>query len=134
MTTSTANEIQVAGTHYRSQYQHWDFVVDAKLGYFEGQISKYITRHRAKNGKQDVEKALHFCDKWIELVRACKVHPTGMTLSEVSVHITRFSDENRLQWQEHIVVYNCAAWFTLGDTQRVRAAIRCILQNQYGGE
>lgn len=42
----SANEVQVGGTHYRSAYQHWDFVIDADLNYFTGQITKYISRWR----------------------------------------------------------------------------------------
>lgn len=63
-----ANEKQVAGDHYRAKLQHWDFVVMMKLNYFEGQITKYVTRHRKKNGIQDLEKALHFAEKHLELL------------------------------------------------------------------
>jgi len=62
-TKPSANDRQVGGKHYASAYQHWDFVLDAKLGYFEGQITKYLSRHRKKNGLQDAEKALHFAEK-----------------------------------------------------------------------
>lgn len=66
-TNSTANQRQVAGTHYRASYQHWDFVADTGMGYFEGQITKYVSRHRKKNGPQDLEKAQHFLEKLAEL-------------------------------------------------------------------
>lgn len=62
-----ANDRQVGGTHYQKGYQHWDLVADFNLGYFPGQITKYITRHTRKNKRQDVEKALHFLDKWAEV-------------------------------------------------------------------
>ena len=66
---ATANETQVAGTHYKTAYQHWDLVWDAGMGYFPGQITKYISRHSKKNGLQDVQKALHFAAKYAELLR-----------------------------------------------------------------
>jgi hypothetical protein len=53
----SANERQVGGAHYSGGYQHWDFAVDADLGPFEYQITKYGTRHRKKAGKQDLEKS-----------------------------------------------------------------------------
>ena len=62
----TANETQVAGEHYRTPIQHWDYVLANDLGYFEGQITKYVTRWRKKNGLEDLHKARHFLDKLIE--------------------------------------------------------------------
>ncbi len=67
MTNSQANETQVGGTHYKSSYEHWDFVNDAGLGYFEGQITKYVARWRKKNGLQDLKKANHFLLKLQEI-------------------------------------------------------------------
>ena len=63
----SANDKQVAGTHYAADVQHWDIVVMHNLNYFEGQITKYVMRARKKNGKQDLEKARHFIDKYLEV-------------------------------------------------------------------
>jgi hypothetical protein len=66
----SANEKQVAGAHYGGTevaYQHWDIVVEHGLNYFEGQITKYVMRARKKNGKQDLQKALHFIEKYLEV-------------------------------------------------------------------
>jgi hypothetical protein len=64
-----ANDIQIGGSHYAtaSGVQHWDMVVEHQLNYFEGQITKYVMRARKKNGKQDLEKAKHFLDKYLEV-------------------------------------------------------------------
>lgn len=64
---TSANERQVGGTHYTSEIQHWDYVAANKLDYFQGQITKYITRWKKKNGVEDLKKARHFLDKYIEL-------------------------------------------------------------------
>ncbi len=63
----SANEKQVAGNHYRSSIQHWDYVVANDLDYFQAQITKYVTRWKKKNGLVDLEKAKHFLEKYIEL-------------------------------------------------------------------
>jgi len=76
---SEANKTQVAGGHYQSKIQHWDFVVANDLNYFEGQITKYVTRCRKKNGLQDLEKAQHFLAKYIELVKAGVYAPKNMS-------------------------------------------------------
>jgi hypothetical protein len=68
MNAVTANDRQVAGTHYQAPYQHWDLVADTEMGYFEAQVTKYAIRHSKKNGLQDLEKALHFLDKYAEVL------------------------------------------------------------------
>ena len=63
-----ANDKQVGGTHYRSAIQHWDYVWANDLDYFQAQVVKYVTRYRGKNGLEDLHKARHFLDKYIELL------------------------------------------------------------------
>lgn len=65
-----ANKTQVAGNHYQTQIQHWDYVVANDLDYFQGQITKYVTRWKKKNGLQDLRKAKHFLEKYIEVSTA----------------------------------------------------------------
>lgn len=65
-----ANSRQVAGTHYQSGIQHWDFVAANNLDYFQGQITKYVVRWKKKNGVDDLLKAQHFLQKYLEVVQA----------------------------------------------------------------
>lgn len=60
---SSANDIQVGGEHYKSEYQHWDWCINIRLGYLESAATKYVTRWRGKNGIVDVEKAIHYLIK-----------------------------------------------------------------------
>ncbi len=63
-----ANSRQVGGEHYGlKKRQHWDIVNEFRLDYFQGQITKYVMRWRNKGGLQDLEKARHFLEKYIEL-------------------------------------------------------------------
>lgn len=67
---SDANSRQVGGSHYKgAAIEHWDIVAQHELDYFQGQITKYVMRWRKKNGVQDLEKARHFLDKYIELAK-----------------------------------------------------------------
>lgn len=70
-----ANEHQVGGSHYASPtgVQHWDVVVMLKLDYFQGQITKYTIRWRKKGGLDDLHKARHFLDKYIEEIEAGRI-------------------------------------------------------------
>lgn len=62
------NATQVGGDHYRTAYQHWDFVADIGLPYHPSCASKYVTRYPKKNGEQDLRKAIHFLEKAIDKV------------------------------------------------------------------
>lgn len=62
-----ANDRQVGGAHYYSQFQHWDYAYKLELGYHVGNATKYIARAHMKNGVEDLKKALHYIDKAEEL-------------------------------------------------------------------
>jgi hypothetical protein len=65
---SSANSIQIGGNHYKDKtIQPWDFIAANELGYFEGNIVKYVSRWRDKGGMVDLKKAKHYLDKLIEL-------------------------------------------------------------------
>ncbi len=51
---------QIGGTHYQMQYQPVVFINDNNLSFNEGNLFKYLIRHPYKNGKEDLEKALHY--------------------------------------------------------------------------
>lgn len=64
-----ANARQVGGSHYGGgALQHWDLVNIFGWDYFQGQITKYLMRWRKKNGLEDLRKAAHFLQKYIELI------------------------------------------------------------------
>lgn len=64
-----ANDLQVGGSHYQSDgEQHWDRMYRLYgRGYFVGCITKYVERYHLKNGAEDLQKALHFTEKLLEL-------------------------------------------------------------------
>lgn len=63
----SANDKQVDGEHYQTAIQPWDYITMNRLGYLEGNIIKYVTRYKEKNGIKDLEKARHYIDKLIEV-------------------------------------------------------------------
>jgi hypothetical protein len=67
---SKANGRQVGGDHYSGEIQHWDFAAANNFDYFQGQVTKYVTRWKKKNGIKDLDKALHFLEKYIEVEKA----------------------------------------------------------------
>lgn len=61
-------QTQIGGDHYKSMpIQPLEYIHKNGLDYMQGNVIKYITRHKSKNGRQDVEKALHYCQLILEL-------------------------------------------------------------------
>ena len=82
MKESEVNKTQVAGNHYQTNIQHWDYVVANELDYFQAQVTKYATRCKRKNGLEDLKKAQHFLSKYIELVEQGQIPmPRKKTIS-----------------------------------------------------
>lgn len=67
-TPKSALDVQVAGNHYKDlAIQPVEYIHANGIGYFEGNVIKYVSRWRAKNGIKDLEKAKHYIELLIEL-------------------------------------------------------------------
>lgn len=63
MRRESANDRQVDGSHYRElSIQPVEFILANELNYLEGNILKYICRHRTKGGAADLDKAMHYLE------------------------------------------------------------------------
>lgn len=59
---------QVGGDHYKKlKIQPVEYIYANGIGYFEGNVIKYVTRWRDKNGVADLLKARHYIDLLLEL-------------------------------------------------------------------
>jgi hypothetical protein len=59
---------QIAGNHYKElPIQPVEYIHANAIGYFEGNVIKYVSRWRKKNGIADLEKAKHYIDLLIQL-------------------------------------------------------------------
>lgn len=75
--SNSALDIQVGGSHYKdSKIQPVEYIHANGIGFMEGSVIKYISRHNKKNGRQDVEKALHFCQLLLDLQYPAPVDET----------------------------------------------------------
>ena len=58
---------QVGGSHYQSmKIQPSEFINKNNLPFAEGNAIKYLCRHKQKGQKQDLEKAIHYCQMAID--------------------------------------------------------------------
>jgi len=54
---------QVGGTHYKKyKIQPSQFINDNKILFAEGNVIKYVCRHKEKGGKRDIQKAIHYLE------------------------------------------------------------------------
>lgn len=71
----SANDRQVAGSHYkRMNVQPWDVTSDwplaQQIGMARHGALKYLMRMGSKDaGLQEAEKALHYCEKLVEILK-----------------------------------------------------------------
>lgn len=91
----SANERQIGGTHYKAagQEEHWDRVARLGLDYFQGQITKYVERWKLKGGVEDLKKARHFLDKYLEVIEAGLIPNVLMKYRAVPKFGPRDSDD-----------------------------------------
>ena len=107
----SANSKQIGGSHYADggEVQHWDFIAQNGLSYLVGCATKYVTRHRKKHGKQDLEKALHYIEKLQELYAQGLVKPDAHAWP-LAITVPEFARANGLSEAEEAVVLCLAGW------------------------
>lgn len=65
---TSALDKQVSGNHYKDcGIQPIEYIHANGLSYLEGNVIKYTTRHSKKNGKADIEKAIHYLELILEM-------------------------------------------------------------------
>jgi hypothetical protein len=63
----SALDTQVGGDHYKLAIQPIEYIHANKLGFIEGNIIKYATRHRSKGGAEDIRKVIHYAQLLLRL-------------------------------------------------------------------
>jgi hypothetical protein len=58
---------QVGGNHYKDcVIQPTEYIVKNKLDFLEGNVVKYITRHKTKGQEEDIRKVIHYAELILE--------------------------------------------------------------------
>ena len=61
---------QIGGDHYKDMaIQPFEFISKNELTFFKGNVVKYVCRYKQKNGIQDLEKIIHYCELEIKKLR-----------------------------------------------------------------
>ena len=54
---------QIGGSHYKSfTIQPYEFISKNNLSFFQGNVVKYVCRYLNKNGIEDLDKIIHYCE------------------------------------------------------------------------
>ena len=120
-----ANNRQVGGSHYAGTYQHWDFVRELLLDYWQGCATKYISRWRKKNGVEDLKKAVHYIDKRAENGTP-PLTSTWERGSYAFEAIFRFAHANDLTLAEAEAI----AYVVRGEWESARLAVNRLIVHQ----
>jgi|TARA_R100000008_G_scaffold63488_1_gene40665 hypothetical protein len=63
-----ATSKQIGGNHYKDcKIMPIEYIVKNNLDFLEGNVVKYITRHKLKGGQEDIEKVIHYAELILEL-------------------------------------------------------------------
>jgi hypothetical protein len=127
----SVNDRQVGGTHYRSALQHWDLIERNGIGYLEAAATKYVTRWRSKGGVQDLEKAVHYVEKLIELFEE-GVRTARGTVDHVM--LATYAEANKLNDAERNIITILCRWSLREDLFMAQQGILMLVRKAMGGE
>lgn len=83
----SALDEQVGGDHYKKLgIQPVELIRDINANFFQGNVIKYVTRYKDKNGIKDLEKAKHY----LELIE--ELHPNNNSSKITSYGIDKVND------------------------------------------
>lgn len=88
----TSLDIQIGGNRYKGfVYQPVQFSVDMCLNFIQGNIVKYVSRYKNKNGNEDLKKVMHYAQLGAEL------SPTNFCpFYKVDEKVDEFIQKNKL--------------------------------------
>jgi len=66
---SNMEEDKINPSYYKKGIETTDYIQSHELGFLEGNIIKYVTRHKHKNGLEDLLKAEWYLNRLIKETR-----------------------------------------------------------------
>ena len=110
-------EKQVGGNHYKSfKIQPIEFIILNNLNFLEGNVVKYVCRHRFKDGLRDLEKAKHYIEMLIEFR-----DKFGKELSHLGFNLT-----NKISHLEGEIIKRIWRYSKSKDIKELEIALECI--------
>lgn len=106
---------QIGGTHYQGlTMQPAAFAMFNQLDFCAASILKYVSRHRAKNGVEDLRKALHFVE-----IREAHL-PAFYEPADVVVSMSIYVQLNKISTEDAEVLYRLEAYYNAANMASMR--------------
>lgn len=101
----TAFSEQIGGSHYKDMpFQPIKLISMLDLDFFQGNVVKYVSRYKLKDGVRDLEKAKHYCRIAMEMEKSSP--RLSMTILQAVFISKGFVASNGLsKWVSDIIVY-----------------------------
>lgn len=120
-----AIDMQVGGNHYKNMpMQPVELFAKTRCTAFQANIWKYITRYKAKNGKQDIEKCIHYAqlakelkccgkfnDEQMRIVGTfCKVNQVPVIVGDIIVNAGIDNYDEVIDLCKRIIDFEFSVW------------------------
>lgn len=129
-TKPDALKTQVSGTYYSDlKIQPVEFILANGWDFCAGSITKYVSRHASKNGRQDLDKASHFISLRFALI------PLDFAPAPASIEISAYCQANDLPIPESQVLQCLSDWvYNRSDRSRLEliVALDNLIWLRYG--
>lgn len=100
---SSALSQQIGGSHYKMMpFQPICLIGMLDLDFCQGNVVKYVSRYKLKDGVNDLAKAKHYCQMAIELDD--KQAPDVALLSEAIDDVWDFVKQNQLDYEVYMIL------------------------------
>jgi hypothetical protein len=123
-------KVQIGGGHYsKLKIQPVEFIMANNWDFCAGSILKYVTRHRDKNGAQDIKKSLHFVELRDELWH------TRHDPKIVVISIGDYCKANDILPPETSALCALASWVWCNSVRsklELQAALHNLARHRYG--
>ena len=82
-------DTQVGGSHYKDmRFQPIELISLLGLDFFQGNVVKYVSRHHEKGGRDDLDKARHYCQLAMSLDYGRGRQPTKAQTARIAVFVS----------------------------------------------
>ena len=82
-------DTQVGGSHYKDmRFQPIELISLLGLDFFQGNVVKYVSRHHEKGGREDLDKARHYCQLAMSYGYGRERLPTKAQTARIAVFVS----------------------------------------------
>lgn len=125
LSATNLGSTQVGGTHYASDYQHWDFIEDNRRSYLVGYATKYVMRwDKTATPVKDLQKALSAIAKIRERFAAGTAKPCPY---KMATSLDDFATANALPPGEKMVMALMMEWRTDRDLSMAADVVSTLM-------